>query len=99
VQSTTRIPTPKLNEFIQDVQDSQPAPLWRGFPVKLFYAVQVTVRPVTIAIQTNRPAAITESYRRFMMNKFRETFELEVPVRMLFKQKSGNRRPPPRETT
>ncbi len=96
-QATTRIATPELNAFIQDVQDSQPAPLWRGFPVKFFYAVQVGVRPVTIAIHTNRPQAITDSYRRFMMNRLRETFQLEVPVRMLFKQKQGNRRPVRRE--
>jgi len=92
-QATTRIPTPQLNAWLQDVQDSQPAPLWRGFPVKFYYAVQVGTRPLTIAIQTNRPQAINDAYRRFMMNKLRETFELEVPVRFTFKQKSGNRRP------
>jgi GTP-binding protein len=93
VQATTRLPTPQLNKFVQDVQDSQPAPLWRGFPVKFFYAAQVAVRPITLAIQTNRPQAVIDSYRRFMMNKLRETFELEVPVRMIFKQKQGDRRP------
>jgi GTP-binding protein len=92
-QSTTRIPTPELNAWLQDVQDSQPAPLWRGFPVKFYYAVQVGVRPVTIAIQTNRPQAMQESYKRFMMNKLRERFGLEVPIRMVFRQKQGNRRP------
>ncbi len=92
-QSTARIPTPQLNAWLQDVQDSQPAPLWRGFPVKFYYAVQVGTRPITIAIQTNRPQAINDGYRRFMMNKLRETFELEVPVRFTFKQKSGDRRP------
>ncbi|MFM2153482.1 MAG: hypothetical protein RL199_1917 [Pseudomonadota bacterium] len=92
-QATARLPTPQLNAWLQDVQDSQPAPLWRGFPVKFYYAVQVSTRPLTIAIQTNRPQAINDGYRRFMMNKLRETFELEVPVRLTFKQKSGNRRP------
>ena len=92
-QATTRIPTPQLNAWLQDVQDSQPAPLWRGFPVKFYYAVQVGTRPLTIAIQTNRPQAVNDAYRRFMMNKLRDTFGLEVPVRFTFKQKSGNRRP------
>jgi GTP-binding protein len=35
-QATTRIPTPILNKFLHDVQDSQPAPQWRGFPGKFF---------------------------------------------------------------
>ncbi len=92
-QMMTRLATPKLNAWLQEVQDSQPAPLWQGYPVKFFYAAQVGVRPITIAIQTNRPQAVIDSYRRFMMNKLRESFELEVPVRMIFKQKKGNRRP------
>ena len=92
-QSTSRIPTPELNDWLQNVQDSQPAPLWRGFPVKFYYAAQVGIRPVTIAVQTNRPQAIQDSYKRFMMNKLRERFGLEVPVRMVFRQKQGNRRP------
>jgi GTP-binding protein len=93
-QSTARIPTPQLNEWLQDVQDSQPAPLWRGFPVKFYYAVQVGTRPLTISIQTNRPQAINDASRRFMTNKLRERFELEVPVRFAFKQKTGDRRRP-----
>lgn len=93
-QASARIPTPQLNAWLQDVQDSQPAPLWRGFPVKFYYAAQVATRPVTIAIQTNRPQAVDQAYRRFMMNKMRETFDLEVPVRFTFKQKTGDRRKP-----
>lgn len=92
-QATTRISTPILNQWLQDVQDSQPAPLWRGLPVKFFFATQISTNPITIAVQTNRPQAIVDSYRRFMMNKLRETFELEVPVRLLFRQKTGDRRP------
>jgi GTP-binding protein len=36
-QSVTRIPTPELNQFVQGVQEAQPAPLWRGFPVKFYF--------------------------------------------------------------
>ncbi len=92
-QATTRLPTSKLNAWLQDAQSSQPAPLWRGLPVKFFYAAQVGTRPVTIVVQANRPQAVTDSYRRYLMNRLRETFELEVPVRLVFKQKTGDRRP------
>lgn len=96
-QATARLPTPQLNAWLQDVQDSQPAPLWRGFPVRFYYAAQVGTRPLTIAIQTNRPQAVNDAYRRFMMNKLRETFDLQVPVRFTFKQKTGDRRPKPKK--
>jgi predicted GTPase len=47
------------------------------------------VQPVTVAIQCNRPAAVDESYRRFLVNRFRERFQLHVPVRLVFRQKSS----------
>jgi GTPase len=88
-ESTTRLATPELNDWIHLMQDEHPAPLWRGFPVRLFYAYQVGVRPVTIAVQTNRPQAIDDSYRRFLLNRLRERFKLRVPIRLVFRQKSG----------
>ena len=99
-QATTRISTSKLNDWLQEAQNAQAAPLWRGLPVKFYYAAQVGTRPVTIAVQTNRPQAITDGYRRYLMNRLRETFGLEVPVRLVFRQKTGDRHPrqPKRDT-
>ena len=71
------------------MQDEHPAPLFRGYPVRFSYAYQVATQPVTVAIQTNRPQAVDESYRRFLVNRFRERFQLRVPVRLVFRQKSG----------
>jgi len=87
-ESGTRIPTPQLNEWVQAMQDEHPAPLFRGFPVRFSYAYQVAVQPVTVAIQCNRPQAVDDSYRRFLVNRFRERFRLRVPVRLVFRQKS-----------
>ena len=88
-ESSTRLPTPQLNTWLQEMQDEHPAPLWHGYPVRFSYAYQVAEQPVTIAIQTNRPQAVDDSYRRFLVNRFRERFKLRVPVRLLFKKKSG----------
>ena len=88
-EASTRIATPVLNEWVQQMQDEHPAPLYRGFPVRFSYAYQVAVQPVTVAIQCNRPAAVDDSYRRFLVNRFRERFKLQVPVRLVFRQKSA----------
>jgi len=88
-EASTRIATPPLNDWVQQMQDEHPAPLFRGFPVRFSYAYQVAVQPVTVAIQCNRPAAVDESYRRFLVNRFRERFQLHVPVRLVFRQKSS----------
>jgi GTPase len=88
-EASTRISTPDLNDWVQQMQDEHPAPLSRGFPVRFSYAYQVAVQPVTVAIQCNRPAAVDDSYRRFLVHRFRERFELHVPVRLVFRQKSA----------
>ena len=88
-EAETRLATPQLNQWIQQMQDEHPAPLFHGYPVRFSYAYQVATQPVTIAIQTNRPQAVDDSYRRFLVNRLRERFTLRVPVRLLFKKKSG----------
>jgi GTP-binding protein len=55
--------------------------------VKLYYVAQVGYAPPTFAIQCSRPEAIGESYRRFVENRFREAFQLEVPMRLVFKER------------
>ena len=87
-QAATRLKTPELNDWVQRTQDEHPAPLWHGYPVRFSYAVQVGVRPISIAIQCNRPQAVDEAYRRFLVNRFRERFQLHVPVRLVLRQKS-----------
>ncbi|HYV68460.1 MAG TPA: ribosome biogenesis GTPase Der [Myxococcales bacterium] len=87
-QAATRIKTPELNDWVQRMQEEHPAPLWRGYPVRFSYAVQVGVRPITIAIQVNRPQAVDDAYRRFLLNRLRERFHLQVPVRLVLRSKS-----------
>jgi GTP-binding protein len=88
-EAATRLATPDVNDWVQRMQDEHPAPLFRGFPVRFSYAYQVATQPVTVAIQCNRPQAVDAAYRRFLVNRFRERFALRVPVRLVFRQKSG----------
>src|SRR6267142_1151872 len=71
-EASRRIPTPQLNEWVQQMQEEHPAPLFRGFPVRFSYAYQVATQPVTIAIQCNRPQAVDASYRRSLVNRLRD---------------------------
>ncbi len=87
-QAATRFKTPELNDWVQRTQDEHPAPLWHGYPVRFSYAVQVGVRPITVAIQVNRPQAVDDAYRRFLLNRLRDRFGLQVPVRLVLRGKS-----------
>lgn len=95
-QYRARFPTPQLNELLEAIQDEHPAPLAKGHPVKLYYAAQVAYAPPTFVIQCSRPEAIGEPYRRFVENRVRQAFGLEVPMRLVFKERRRRRRAPPR---
>lgn len=93
-QWRTRLPTRKLNELIETFQDAHPAPRHRGHTVKLYYGTQVSTAPPTIVIQASRPQGVTDAYRRFVENRFREAFRLRVPLRFVFRERTRRERPP-----
>jgi GTPase len=92
-QYRARFPTPQLNQLLEAIQEEHPAPLAHGHPVKLFYVTQVAYAPPTFLIQCSRPEAIAEHYRRFVENRFREAFGLEVPMRLVFRERKRRARP------
>ncbi len=92
-QYRARFPTHALNQLLSAIQEAHPAPLARGRPVKLYYVAQVGQGPPTFAVQCSRPEAIGDGYRRFVENRFREAFRLEVPMRLLFKERRRATRP------
>jgi GTP-binding protein len=87
-QALTRLKTPELNDWVQRMQDEHPAPLWRGYPVRFSYAHQIGHQPITISIQCNRPEAVDAAYRRYLTSRLRERFQLQVPIRLVFRQKT-----------
>jgi len=95
-QYRARFPTPQLNELLEAIQLDHPAPLAKGHPVKLYYVAQVAYAPPTFVVQCSRPEAIGDAYRRYVENRFREAFGLEVPIRLVFRERRRRTRPPPK---
>jgi GTP-binding protein len=93
-QYRARFPTRALNELLEAIQESHPAPIVRGHRVKLYYVAQVSFAPPTFVIQCNRPESVSDHYRRFVENRFRQAFGLEVPVRIIYKERRRRARPP-----
>jgi len=82
-----RIPTPRLNRFLAEVQERNPPPLVAGRRLRLRFATQVNVRPPTFALFASKPGELPESYRRYLTNLLRETFDLPgVPIRMMLRK-------------
>lgn len=82
-----RIPTHELNRWLQEATAAhEPSMAQRGTrkrPLKFFYATQVAQRPPTFVLFCTEPAAVKESYRRYLENRLRERFDLEgAPIRL-----------------
>lgn len=70
-----RIPTAQLNTCIQHAQKKHPLPSDHGKIVKIYYATQFDSKPPKIALIMNRPNALHFSYKRYLINILRETFD------------------------
>jgi len=78
-----RIPTGELNRWFERMIERHPPPLADGRRIKLRYATMPKARPPTLAIFGTRAEQLPEDYRRYLVNGFRETFEMPgVPVRI-----------------
>lgn len=85
---TKRVPTAELNRVFTDAVTSHQPSIHEGRRVKLYYATQVSVKPPTFVVFTNRPEGIHFSYERYLANKLREAFEFTgTPLRLLFRGK------------
>jgi GTP-binding protein len=79
----TRVPTARLNRFLEDALERHPPPAIHGRRVRIRYMTQVKARPPSFALFGNQLNALPESYQRYLQNELRETFELKgVPLRM-----------------
>jgi len=82
-QSTTWIPTPRLNEAFEAVKKERAIPAKGNIP-KIYYATQVDVNPIAILMFVNKPELFDENYRRFMVGRLRQLLPIqEVPIRLL----------------
>ncbi len=78
-----RVPTAKLNEWLERMTETHPPPVSQGRRIRLRYATQVKTRPPTFAVFASRPGDLPESYMRYLVNGLRETFGLVgTPVRI-----------------
>ena len=87
-RSKNMIPTNKLNVLIEKIMTENPPPAERGKVIRINYAVQVHKQPVVIALFANYPKLIKIPYRRFIMNRIRNSFSLEgIPIRLSLRKK------------
>jgi GTP-binding protein len=88
---STKIKTRDLNDWLGLAIQRHPPPAVNGRRIKPKYMAQTKARPPTFVLFASRAAALPDSYRRYLINSMRESFDLPgVPVRLTVK---ANRNP------
>jgi GTPase len=87
-----RVPTSELNKVLAELIERNGPPQKPGEEVKLLYASQIGTAPPTLAIVSNRPDEVPESYQRYLAHGFREAWPFPgSPLRLKFTRRGSRR--------
>lgn len=86
----SRIPTAKLNHFVEKIVEQHKPSGSRRISPKLFYVTQVDVNPPHFVFFVNKKKYFHFSYLRYLENKMREQFGfIGTPIVLGFKEKEA----------
>ena len=87
-----RVPTAEVNKVLTTLIERNAPPQKPGEEVKLLYASQIATAPPTLAIVSNRPDEVPESYQRYLAHGFREAWPFTgSPLRLKFTSRGSRR--------
>jgi GTP-binding protein len=83
---STKVKTSDLNTWLRLAVERHPPPMVAGKRVRPKYIAQTKARPPTFVLFASRAAAMPDSYRRYLINSIRQSFDLPgVPMRLTVK--------------
>lgn len=92
-ESLKRISTHQLNKFIENSMQKNHPPMIMGKRLRIYYMVQVGIQPPKFIVFVNYPNLMTEPYKKYLYNQFRETYGftgLPLIMHLKGKKKSKN---------
>lgn len=89
-QYNFRASTAEVNRVIEAAVEAHTPPYVGRDRLKFYYSTQVSTKPPTFVVFTNKPASVHFSYQRFLVNRLKEAFKLDLaPVRLILRARSG----------
>ena len=83
---STKVKTRDLNDWLAMAVQRHPPPAVEGRRIKPKYMAQIKARPPTFVLFASRAPHLPDSYRRYLINSLRESFDLPgVPIRITIK--------------
>ena len=92
-QASRQIPTGKLNKAVKLISEEKTGGSRKkgGIP-RIYYATQVAVRPVSLLLFVNRTSLFSDTYQRYLINRFGQLLGLdEVPIHLLLRPKNAQK--------
>jgi GTP-binding protein len=84
--ATAQFATPELTRLLESAMMAHQPPITRGRRIKLRYAHQGGRNPPIIVIHGNMTTSVPDSYKRYLINFYREHLRLEgTPMRIEFR--------------
>ena len=82
-----RIPTARLNRWLEEAVRRHPPPAPGGRRIKLRYITQASARPPTFVVFTQRADKVPEEYGRYLVKSLRDSFDMwGTPIRLKFRE-------------
>ncbi len=83
-----RLTTSRINKLVQEIKEFGHTVTKGTRQLKINYATQTGVCPPEITFFANSPDMVTDSFRRYLENRLRETFDFTgTPLKIRFKNK------------
>ncbi|MCH5279280.1 MAG: ribosome biogenesis GTPase Der [Christensenellaceae bacterium] len=92
-QNSMRISTGKLNDIVNEAVTMNEPPISSGRRLRIYYSTQVSIKPPTFVIFVNEPELMHFSYRRYLENYIRKSFEIvATPIHLIIRkrERDGN---------
>ena len=87
-----RVPTPELNTLVQRALADHAPPTVGHRRLKVMYVTQAEVAPPTFVFFVNDPKLLHFSYRRYLENRLRDSFDFAgTAIRLVFRRRSEDR--------
>ena len=92
-QANRRIATGTLNDILNEAIAANEPPSDKGRRLRIYYATQVSVKPPTFVLFVNDPKLMHFSYKRYLENYFRKSFDLMgTPIRLYLRDHKADRK-------
>ena len=88
---STKLKTRDLNDWLSLATQRHPPPAVNGRRIKPKYMAQTKARPPTFVLFATRADQLPDSYRRYLINSLRESFDMPgTPMRLTVRSSSKN---------